>query len=362
MPAPPPDRLDLIEAQIAELRELLDPQALRDRMEYTWNPRGTADELRVISTTGAKLPLIRKTIQFLGGVTDDPAGDRYVVAGGAGAATYHFSDDTTVADDEQVKFPAQTDPTIRRATLQTSTAVMTGNVRKLLLSVSEADPTATPRVFLEFSNGDTGDTQQPRTVTLRTISSSTNHTSCELSSNPNTGTTQSNIATLGTVRQMGGGSGIASSRIMTQTTTYQAAVRAHCTELGSPGIATADVSFDGFGTNPWRILGSDLTSNWMRQAATTAASTPVNRVIRGPFTGAVTALAAGGTQAITLTNARNGSDYVVIGGPNGAAGSELLQWSWVNAAGANDVTVNVSNTDPSNALTATMRFFVISLT
>jgi hypothetical protein len=91
------ERLAALEAQAAELKAGLDPQRIRDSLEYTWNPRGTADEVRAQDAAGLLLP-IRKRIQFLGGATDDPANARTVVAAGGGSGS------------PLVPFPAWNDP------------------------------------------------------------------------------------------------------------------------------------------------------------------------------------------------------------------------------------------------------------
>ncbi len=59
---------------------------MRLALETTWNPRGRADELLVQDASGAPLTR-RKTLQFTGSVTDDPAAKRTVVTvGGSGGA------------------------------------------------------------------------------------------------------------------------------------------------------------------------------------------------------------------------------------------------------------------------------------
>lgn len=86
-------RIAALEAAVAELRAQQDPQAQRDAGEYTWDPRGLADELLVQDSTGAPLTR-RKTLQFTGVVTDDPAGRRTVVdvsGGGGGGSPYGLS-------------------------------------------------------------------------------------------------------------------------------------------------------------------------------------------------------------------------------------------------------------------------------
>lgn len=86
-------RIAALEAAVAELRAQQDPQAQRDAAEFTWDPRGLADELLVQDSTGAPLTR-RKTIQFTGVVTDDPAGRRTVVdvsGGGGGGSSYGLS-------------------------------------------------------------------------------------------------------------------------------------------------------------------------------------------------------------------------------------------------------------------------------
>lgn len=81
------DRLAALEAEVRALREALDPQALRNALERSWNPRGHADELHVQGPDGITLPdPLWKTIQFLGGVTSDPANKRWIVAGAPGGA------------------------------------------------------------------------------------------------------------------------------------------------------------------------------------------------------------------------------------------------------------------------------------
>lgn len=71
-------RLAALEGAVARLNAQQDPQAQRDAGEYTWDPRGLADELLVQDSTGAPLTR-RKTIQFTGTATDDPLGRRTIV-------------------------------------------------------------------------------------------------------------------------------------------------------------------------------------------------------------------------------------------------------------------------------------------
>ncbi len=85
------ERLLALEARVQALQAALEPQRVRNSLERTWNPRGTADEVRVAGADGVLLPRIYRHIQFLGGVTEDPANGRYVVAagtGGGGASRY----------------------------------------------------------------------------------------------------------------------------------------------------------------------------------------------------------------------------------------------------------------------------------
>lgn len=73
-------RLSALEQAVGELRARQDPQALREALEWTWNPRGLADDLLVQDSAGAPLTR-RKTLQFAGGATvaDDPANGRTVI-------------------------------------------------------------------------------------------------------------------------------------------------------------------------------------------------------------------------------------------------------------------------------------------
>ncbi len=81
MPPSSAERLAALEQRLTAAEALLDPQAMREALEWTWNPRGLADELLVQDAAG--LPLTRrKTLQFDGDavVTDDPAGGRTVIS------------------------------------------------------------------------------------------------------------------------------------------------------------------------------------------------------------------------------------------------------------------------------------------
>ncbi len=82
----PDERLRALERAVAELSDKLDPQTLRNALEFTMNPRGLADEVRVLDPDGSQLPL-RRRLHFVGlTAVDDPLNKRTVITGGGGTA------------------------------------------------------------------------------------------------------------------------------------------------------------------------------------------------------------------------------------------------------------------------------------
>ncbi len=367
MPAPPPDRLDLIEAQIAELRELLDPQALRDRMEYTWNPRGTADELRVISTTGAKLPLIRKTIQFLGGVTDDPANDRYVVAaggGGGGGMAGDFSPDATTTDTERIKF---SEGATNRYTIDTATF---GTTRLVIATLADDVAAPTTRA-LQGASADPGASASLLEEVVVAGGGSGSQTLLATAGLTQRATTITDGAGA-TVSQTETATAVPSREWAVSDATDTATGDARPTYvryLVNDGTDDSELRLEAtlarltLTGQDYAIMDSVAENSAFMRVSDDGASpyTYVRRITRGAYSAAPGALAAGATATVTVSNALfgNAAEQAVIGHITGAAGVEWVQWSWVAGPGANQVTISFTNTHASSSLTATLPFYTI---
>lgn len=353
-----PSLVDQLVKRVEDLERLLNPQTLRNRLERTYDPRG--GEPRIIDENGRTLDYA-PAIQFPGSVTTlDAPNQRVLVEVPTPELVGVFSDNTTTTNAEMLRFVGETNPAIIRSAIKTSTVTGVGAQREVRFALAESNVEAAPRVMLRMMNGDVGNPSISRTAELRVTSvASNNDCSLHLSSAPSTDITATNFAILDASRVVGGGSGVGSAQLDARTTNKTVVFQSRASELGG-GLASVEFALNG-GSKIYYVLNDRLTSHFVQTTATTATPlTAVQRHRRGPFTVSVAALAALGTQASTLTNARNGSDYVVEGGIDGGAGSELLQWSWTNAGGANDVTINIKNTDTVNALTATLRFYVTS--
>jgi hypothetical protein len=152
------ERAAALEREVVALRAALEPQALRAALERTWNPRGTADDLRVQNTAGLLLPL-RKRIKFEGAtLVDDPAGKRTVITAG-GLQGLHDAD-ATPDDGSRLKFVVPGDPATIRSALTTRSdpeTLVGGWLRTVELAASEADPYSDPRsrVTLKTASGAT---------------------------------------------------------------------------------------------------------------------------------------------------------------------------------------------------------------
>lgn len=380
------DRLARLEAQVAALSAKLKPQAIRNALATTSDPRGYADWTRTIDDTGALVTPPRRAFQFPGAtITDDPTlGDRgatvVTIASGGGGMSGVFSPDAATSDAERIKFTDSAVPAINHWVLDTATI---GTTRYALLLAAEdttapadysaiymiQDATAGVGTLYGLANGSTssdfhigasrtGGAAAANLFGTTGAGGATVSVGADASNGPTaatlgaTSTGAADVAHVDVVARSNG-AGCDAELIATDDVVGDSTiVRVEATST------TGEVEIEALAATR-KLLTDAYLSGWVQTEADTTTAAAVQRVERGPFTVTVTALAALGTQSTTINNARNGSDYVVMGGPNGAAGSELLQWSWTNSA-VNDITINITNTDAVNALTATLRFYVIS--
>ncbi len=126
-------RIDALEAALADVLKRLDPQTLAQALERTWSPRG--GEPRIVDSSGRTLDYT-PAIQFLNATTelDVPAQRVVVTPTGGGAAAYTFSDDATPTATQRIDFVGEAAPGETRATLSTSTS---GGARTTTLATAE---------------------------------------------------------------------------------------------------------------------------------------------------------------------------------------------------------------------------------
>lgn len=345
-------RIAALEAALEDVLKRLDPQTLRQALERTYDPRG--GEPRIIDENGVTLDYA-PAIQFLGSTTElNVPAQRVVVTPASGTMAGIFSPDASVSDAERIKFVDASDGVTRRYSVDTSTAVF--GTRSVTDRLSETGVTTGLRA--------------ERILSVASGSGIANHVARAAGSNANNvaelalqadGNSTAELNAVG----FAGSTGFASLKLSGNATAGASSAVLYVSRTGSISGASKlefdddflDLSLPAQATR--RILGLSLTSHFMQaHPATNNETTAVKRVTRGPFTVPVTALGAGASVAGFLGDARNGSDYVVVGGPDGAAGSEGLRWSWTSS-GSQDVTINVTN-DSAGPLTATLRFYVIS--
>ncbi len=351
------ERIAALEEALAEVFKRLDPQNLKQSLERAWDPRG--GEPRIVDENGLTLDYV-PAIQFLNATTTlDVPEQRVVVTPTAGVAELKgvFSPDATTGDTERLRFVDATDGVTRRYRVDTSTSVFGARTVKTVLSETGVD-TGLRSEQTALVSSSSGLASQ----SLRANGSSANNaTSLLLQAD---GNATAELTAVG----FAGATGYASVQLSGNSTAGASSIVFYVGRTGGASGASRLEFDDDFldltlpGSSSRRILGLSQISHFMQtHPATNNETTAVKRAMRGPFTGAVAALAAGASTTFTLPDSRASgtSDYVVMGGPNGAAGSEDLAWSWVSAAGANDVDVTVLNRG-AGALTATMRFYVVS--
>ncbi len=334
------ERLLALEGRVRELQAALEPQRVRNSLERTWNPRGTADEVRVQGPTGNVLPKVRRRIQFLGGVTDDPANNRYVVAGGDWDGDLVAPSDATYPAGTKIRWM---DGSSVRMTINTDASGSTKAITMAIPGYPQPSSQFGARIRLESSTS-------AGLFHVRAVSSSGSAPMSE-SSGSASATSASHVARA--VRQAGSehattemtSSGSVSTCV---TTCIRASVSSILEQTNTTLTITA-------GTIVRRVVDSAGLSNFMQLQAT-GATTPIQRIMRGPFSAAPGSLAAaGGTTTVSVSNAAPGGNCVVMGGIKGAAGMEYVQWSYT--VSGTSVVVSFTNTDPTNALTATLEFY-----
>lgn len=141
------ERIAALEAALADLRARLDPQRLKQSMEFAWEPRG--GEPRIVDSDGRTLDYA-PAIQFLNATAElDVPAQRVVVTptGGAGGMAGVFSDDAVTTDAERWKFVGEAAPGTNRATFDT---LSFGAARAAVLTVAEDVGTSTTTGSLTF--------------------------------------------------------------------------------------------------------------------------------------------------------------------------------------------------------------------
>ncbi len=334
-------RLALLARELAELREAVRPQRVRNSLERTWNPRGTADEVRVEGLDGIKLPAIRRTIQFLGGVTDDPANNRYVVAAGGGDE-FEFDGGSTYPAGSRINWLDSADGVTVRGTINTATI---GSARYFTMAVPDyPQPASQYAAHTRMEAG--ASSSSIRVVSLHSSASTFADYLGEITSTSATSTMQAQRSGTGTSAKyvQTANNGAASAVATVQNSGVTSVITQ--TETTITVVAGAITR---------RLIDNAALSNFMQLEAT-GATTPLKRVMRGPFSAAPGSLAAaGGTTTVSVTNAAPGANCVVMGGIKGAAGMEFVLWSYT-VSGSNAV-ISFTNTDPANALTPTLEFY-----
>lgn len=361
-------RLAALEAEVAELRELADPQVMRLRLERTMDPRG--GEPRVVDQNGRTLDY-QGAIQFPGTVaTVDPVKQRVIVTVTPPELKGVFSDDNTTTDAERLRFVWETDATKNRYVVNTRSAVAGQRAVDTILAEDSPTTSDNPRVSDTWTINDNAQFSANSTLTARAagaaalsgldkesrvvVDAQNASTSASLHSQNNSGVADISTSAINTAGANDGTAAMSASG--------PGAVNFSLRSSSLSGVTQALID-TGHASGSRVVLNQNQEAHYLQcDAAPTLAAAPVRRVIRGPYTVAVVALAAGATQNATLVTARvlNSTDYVVVGGANGAAGSEALLWSWVGSgAPAKDVDINITNVS-AGALTATMRFYIIS--
>lgn len=345
--------------RLEALEKAVQPQTMAQSLERTWAPRG--GEPRIIDSAGKTLDYV-PAVQLKGGTSIlDVAKQRVVYTPASQPASKIFSQDASTSDDTALNWYASDGSGVKRAAIRSKSEDVSNPTnpqdRLLLFELARDLTEASPRVDMVWHTGTDDTSSLGRTsATLTALGQGTDKARLDLSTPKGASTTTVGTGVLSVLRS----TGTARASISGARGTTVARFNAEYSHFDG-----AQVTYNLPDTPNIRVLhrASDGASQFMQVSGDTnndlpPGGTPIQRVTRGPFTVAVTALAAGATTSATLTTARKGTGYVVVGGPNGAAGTEQLAWSWVDS-GTNDVTVTIRNTS-AGALTATMRFYVIA--
>ncbi len=352
------ERLDALEAELAGLRAKLHPQRMRDALEKTHDPRGTADWTRIISSAGALADPPRRTLSFPGAVTtDNPAlGDKGATVVTFAPPTqqiYVFSDDGSLALNEQVRFVGQSAPSTVRASMSTTT--IGGTVRNLRIAVSESDPLIEPCAVLTLRQDSTASPSSSQFTDFQLLASANGASgrTAQVSGTANPGGTN---VQAGLACSNSAGSGI--TTVSGSGTVGTASLTANGQAVAAN--ATAHVAVNG--TSRYIFTGTSTSS--FVQTCTDTTSNPgnaVSRIERGPFVAVPGALAAGATIAVAVNSALAGAvgAQAVRGTIQGAAGAEAVAVSWTPGPGANQITLSFTNLDLLAAHTATFQFYTL---
>ena len=362
------ERIAQLEAAIAELRDALDPQRLKDSMERAWDPRG--GEPRLVDSAGRTLDYV-PAIQFTGATTSiNTAKQRAVVAITPPTLAGSFSPDMNISTSEMLAFYRPTGGLLQAALTTGTNAGSTPRTLTLAnadsgVPLTGAAPTGRA-AFLSLTAVDAAAgaaSTTPDECLLRAQTTSGRFAYLDLRSRPSVGGFGGNTDLVNTVD-----AGSSSTIISTTSGSKVASIT-----LGANNAFSAGVEARG-GTSGTRTIVSDgvdgsgypLESSFMQVDSDLARQTPMRRVMRGPFRMDISALAAGATTTgipvgerdSQATKQRVSADEVVVGGFKGASGVEDLSWSWV-ATGANQITLSVTN-NGAVARTAELRVYVIS--
>lgn len=367
------ERIAALEAALEDVRAQLNPQTLRQALERTFDPRG--GEPRVIDSAGNTLDYV-PAIQFVGATAelDVPAQRVVVTAASNPGLEAWFNDDGTPDDTERLRFKDHTTPTVNHHVLNTRTS---GSTRSTLEQTAETCDTATTRTVTPSAN-------QEHAVNAAGFTARHSLSAYGSAATAPNGfaDVQLDVQTVHTAKLRADANGGVAEFNAAIDTTFGLAASTATVRAGDTAAVAPSVVVDKNGSQARcpsapqtfrQIYQQDSTSHYMQAEYLVGQGANPPRTMRlvvrgggaqtangsGAITGAVTALAAGASTSFTLANVRVGTDYVLAGGFDGAAGSELLLWSWTSS-GTNDVLVNVTNSSLLAALTATFRCVVIS--
>lgn len=383
-------RLDKLEAVVREMRKRLEPQAMRDSLERSWDPRGTADWTRVTDSAGAPASPPRHLLQFPGAtITDDPTiGDRgatvVTVGGSPSGLEAFFSDDFTPDDTERLKFKDHGTPTINHLVLNTYSSA---GLRLAVLAVAEDVGTSTNTSAVTLQGSDTssggygnaslrsyGD-GLAQTVMSAQSPSASNDEQGIVSANTGgsamltaatTSTVDSNATTIVRAHtEDGAGTGVAAAEVdIDATADGEAIIHVAAAASGAAASLTVEATAPGFSTVSFItspgyggiIMNQDLESVFV-QLADSPSNYPggvQERVEFGPYVlpHGGGAIAPNGTASIVLA----AGTYVPAWGTSvqarvavvGTAGSEALVWSQDTSASGGAITLNFTNVGASS--------------
>lgn len=354
MPQKSKPTLESLAADIERLQRALDPQTIRNALERTYDPKG--GEPRIIDENGRTLDYT-PNIQLLGGTTTLDAPNQRIIytatGGGGGGLEAEFSDDATTTDTERIKYVWQSDATKNRWTFDSTTS---GANRRGTQKVAENTASSTLYAQSWLQAGEDDDTNPQASFYTGAIGDSVD---------------SSNVS--GEARTFSGNARLSAS----DGTNFALVEVNHDSSAGTKSSVLASATqganacttsiFPTFiqlitgGTTRTLMSGSTGVSHFMQTTVSgTAPGTAVMRVTRTAFSAAPGSIAAGGTAAVTVSSALYGTatNQVVFGHVQGAAGMELVLWSWVAGPGANQVTINFTNTS-GGALTPVLQFATI---